>query len=161
MKGRQRRKSSLFPIRQRLTQSENDLSPKRVNPKSSFTILDSTAEASNNSRRALRLNLRGVKNFISRNGGNEQLYKPNSCQKSRGCHNHAPSSYSSHHLLQTPEVIDEEIMLNSYPERATRTDLEDKDTTNVAEVINGHATDYKESNIEKDFRCDPDIQSKG
>ena len=159
MKGRQRRKSSLFPARPRLTQSENDLSPHRVNPKSSFTIIDSTTEAAN-SKPSLRLNLRGVKKFISSNGGNEQSYKP-SCQKPRGCHNHAPSSYSSHHLLQSPEANEEEIMLTCYPEQATRNDLEDKCKLYADEVIKGHDLNIKDAAIKQDFRCDQDIQSKG
>lgn len=161
LKGRKRSmNSSLFPDKPRLTQSENDLSPNRVNPKSTFTIIDSTTDAAK-SKTSLRLNLRGVKKFMSSNGGHEKSYKPSGCQKAMGCHNHAPSSYSSHHLLQSPEAIEEETILTCYPDQAARNGLEDKDMRTVAEVIKGHAPNIKDAALIQDFGCDQDIQSKG
>ena len=97
----------------RLSKSENDLSPYRVKSKPPFTFMDSTTETANNQTKPLRpsllkLNLKGVSRFLSKNGANDQSNKSKGRGQKNIGGNPPPSSYSRHHLLQTPEVDEEE-----------------------------------------------------
>ena len=152
----------------RLSKSENDLMPFRVSPRPSFTLIDSTTETANNQSKPsrptnLRWNLKGVSRLISKKGANDQSNK----SKARGHKpiggNPPPSSYSRHHLLQTPEVNEEEdeTMFNSYQGPIKNKVLDHYDKVNHYLPSANHEIDNRDGLSKRDVGQDPDIHFKG